>query len=351
MNTRFLLILLSLSFSGCSLLYSYSDDLPQRLDQWTAEKKYNVALNTIDYIKPTHKDYRITQRKKKLIVKQMNSYERAAIEKSTLLANHGNWIKAFELLEEVADNIIDVENIEKHHASLLNKRHIVISTYENDVLYNKANNLAGKMELYEKIKKTVSESESNQLDISAFNEQRKKTSLRLTILSEQQYKNSQYNNALSTINLALKLKPGNEIVTRLKTIKKQIKKATKLKKATYRKEAKALLSKLSQGYSHAILNKTKTTITWLNKNKDDDKSYQEIINKLEKHLATGVKQRFEAARNLYSKGKIQEALSIWLKLKELDPDNAQLQSHIERAEKVLIKLEKLSNKPQPENKK
>ena len=166
MNTRFLLILLSLSFSGCSLLYSYSDNLPQRLDQWVTEKKYNVALNTIDYIKPGHKDYRTIQDQKKLIVKQMNSYESAAIEKSTLLVTQGNWIKALKLLKEVADNIIDVKNIKKHHANLLSKRQIVISAYENDVLYNQATNLAAEMELYGKIKKTVSKDEKNQLNIS-----------------------------------------------------------------------------------------------------------------------------------------------------------------------------------------
>lgn len=345
MNTRFLLILLSLSISGCSLLYSYSDNLPQRLDQWVKEKKYNVALDTIDYIKPDHKDYRTIQEKKKFIVKQMNAYESAAIEKSTLLASQGNWLKALKLLNEVADNIIDVKNIEKHHANLLSKRHIVINAYENDVLYNQATNLAAEMELYGKIKKTVSKDEKNQLNISEFDDLREETSLRLATLSEQQYKKSQYNNALTTISLALKLKPDNEIVTRLQKIKKRIKEVTKLKKASYLKEAKVLLSKLSQGYSHAILNKTKSTIVWLNKNKDGDKSYRGLINKLEKHLAAGVKQRFEAARNLYSKGKTQEALSIWLELKELDPDNAKLQSHIERAEKVLLKLKQLSNKP------
>ena len=55
MNTRFILILLSLTFSGCTLLYSYSDNLPQRIERWVAEKKYNTALYTIDYITPLTK--------------------------------------------------------------------------------------------------------------------------------------------------------------------------------------------------------------------------------------------------------------------------------------------------------
>ena len=221
MTSRFFLILLSLSFSGCSLLYSYGDNLPQRLDQWVKEKKYNVALDTIDYVKPDHKDYLVIQKKKKLIIKQMNAYEKMAIEKSTLLASQGNWIKAFNLLEEATDNIVDIENIENHHANLISKRSIVISHYEKDVLYLQAEDLVKKMELYEKIKKTVSKNENNQLNISKFDESREKTSLRLTLLSEQQNKRNQYNDALNTINLALKLKPTDEVSNRLEKIKKE----------------------------------------------------------------------------------------------------------------------------------
>ncbi len=345
MKTRIFFILLSLSLAGCSLIYSYSDDLPQRLDQWMAEKKYNTALNTIDYIKPTHKDYRIIQQKKKIILKKMAAYEYMAFDKSTRLASQGNWIKAFELLDEVAKNITNTKNIEKHRAQLLIKRNKIISSYENDVLHAQAINLINKMELYKKIKKTVSESENNQLNITEFDELRKKTTLRLTTRSEKQFKQGLYDNALTTIELTLKLKPDTETVLQLKNIKKRIKKVTKQKKLSRVKKAKTLLSKLSQGYSHAILKETKVTILWLNKNKENKNVQQELITKLEKHLTAGVKQRFEAARKLYSEGKTQEALSIWLQLKELDPEYANLQSHIERAEKVLSKLKELSNKP------
>lgn len=349
MNTRFILILLSLSFSGCTLMYSYSDNLPQRIDAWVAEKKYNTALNTIDYITTTHKDYRIIQNKKKLIKKAMNNYENTAIEESNLLVSQGDWIKAFILLKDVASNITNKSRIENHHKKLLSQRQIVIENYEKDILYNQAMNLIEKMELYEKIKKTVSIKEHNQLNISKFDDLLEETSLKLTILSEQQYKKNEYNNSLNTVKLALKLNPDEEIVARLKKINQRIHKATIQRNISYYKKAKVLLSKLSQGYSHAILKDTKKTVTWLKKNKTDKNNYIVLIKRLNRHLAKGVKQRFEAARSLYSKGKTQEALSVWLELKQLEPDNAKLLSHIERAKKILSKLKKLSNKPQPKN--
>lgn len=349
MKTRFLLIVISLSFSGCSLIYSYSDNLPQRLNQWMSEKKYNTALNTISHIKPTHKDYRVIQQTKKLIIKKMASYENMAIAKSTQLAKKGYWLRALNLLDEVSDNILETQNIELHRKKLLKKRSRVITGFKRDVLNSQANSLARKIELYKRIKNTVTKNENNELDIAEFDDMRQETSLKLLNRSELQFKNRHYGNALSTIEIALKLEPDEELTLRLNKIKKQIKRATKSNKSAYISEAKVLLNKLSQGYSHEVLKETKEKINWLNKIKGKDKNYRLIIKKLKRHLKTGVKQHFEAARKLYSEGKTQEALSIWLDLKELDPEYPKLQSHINRAEKIIIKLKKLSNKP--ENKK
>lgn len=345
MKIRFFLILLTLSFTGCSLIYSYSDDLPKRIDQWIIEKKYNVALDTISYIKPKHKDYRLIQRKKNIILKKLKPYENNAIEKSSQLAKQGNWISALKLLDQVEDNIVNTKNIRKHRKKLLEKRNKIIIIYEDDILNNQAKNLIGKLDLYNKIKKVVSKSESNELNIAEYDELRQETSLRLAERSEQEYKNHKYNNAFNSIELALKLQPEKNIVSRLTKTKKRIHKETRGKRLSYVKDAKELLAKLSQGYSYEILNETKETINWLNKIKDNDAVYLKLIAKLKKHLKNGEKQRFEAARKLYSMGKTQEALSIWYELEKLNPNNTKLKSYIKRAEKVLNKLEKLSNKP------
>ena len=349
MKTRILLIFLALSVNGCSLIYSYSDNLPQRINQWIEENKYRTALNTINHIQPTHKHYRLIQRKKKLILSKIVTYEKNAIKKSTQLANQGDWLIAFSLLDKIEENLINTKNIKKHRAKLLKKRNKIIIRYENNILNTQTEDLLNKMELYAKIKKTVSVNESNELNISKFDDLRQETSMKLANRSERQYKKGLYDDALTSIETALKLKPNKSIISDLNDIKKQINKKTKRKKITYVKEIKLLLSKLSQGYSHEILKETKDKIIWLDKIKANEKVYLNLIANLKKHLKAGVKQHFEAARKLYSEGKTQEALSIWLDLKELDPNHPKLQSHIDRAEKIIDKLKKLSNKS--ENKK
>ena len=177
-----------------------------------------------------------------------------AIEKSTRLSKQGNWISAITLLEEVEGNLVDTHKIKKHREKLLEKRNKIIINYEDDILNNQAKSLINKMKLYKKIKKVVSKSESNELNISEHDDLRQKTSLRLAERSEQEYRNRRYNKAFSSIELALNLKPEKYIVLRLTETKKQIQKETKRKRKSYIKEAKELLTKLSQGYSYDILN-------------------------------------------------------------------------------------------------
>ncbi len=345
MITRFIIIFFAIFLNGCSLIYSYSDDLPQQIDQWTENKRYNLALNTISYIKPTHKHYKTITRKKNNLLKLMALYENNAIEKSSQLASKGNWLVAFTLLDNVADNITDTSRIEKHKEKLFKKRQRVIKNYENGLLSSQAIYLAKKMVVYEKINKTVQKNEDNELDIVKFDHLRQETSHRLTKRAERQFSKREYDQALTTINLALKLKPEEDITEHLNELKQHINSEIKLKKTAYVNEVKTLINKLTQGYSHAILKETKEKIMWLNKIKGSERVYLKYIEKLKRHLAAGTKQRFEAARKLYSKGKTQEALSIWLELKKLAPNYPKLQSHIIRAEKVMSKLKELSNKP------
>lgn len=342
-----LILILTVPFfiNGCSLIYSYSEDLPQRLSQWENENKFSLALNTISHIKPGHKDYTLIQKKKKSLIANMAKYEQAIIEKSIQLVNEGEWLNALQSLNEAEENILDTTNIVQQREKLLKEREFVIAAYEKEVLNIEVSNLVNKSDLYKKINKTVTKYERNELKIEEYDDLRAEVSQKLANKSEKQLRKGEYSKALSSIKLALSLNPDEKLTSRLNNIKHEVAVANRNKKPQYISEAKDLLTKLSQGYSQEILKETQEKIIWLNELKENDQEYKSVIKELKQHLRRGIKQRFEAARKLYSKGKTQEALIIWLDLKKLDPDNPKLLSHIERAEKVLQKLEKLSNKP------
>lgn len=343
MKSIVFLLFFTLTFSGCSLIYSYSDNLPEQINQWNSLKRYKLALDTIDHISPDHKDYKILQKKKKSILKLANKYEKEGLKKTKKLADNGEWILAFKNLDGIANNISETKNIEVFREKLQIRRDKLVLQYEIQLLKFQASDIMEKVSLYEKMEKILPENEI--FDINEFNNFRNKTCLKLVKLSEQLYDDSQYEKALSVINLAEKLKPDSYVQDMLDDIRSSIRIEDKLQSKSYISATKSLLKKLSQGYSHAILKETKETIRWFKRNKSVTKQHKELLRKLEKHFKTGSTQNFEAGRNLYSKGKIQEALRIWLELEKLNPDHPKLKSHIIRAEKIVKKLETLSNKP------
>ena len=340
-----ILLLIALSVSGCSLIYSYSDNLPQDINQWIKQKKYKQALNTIEYIKPDHKDYNKIQRQKKLILSQIKSYQQQTITESSQLADKGEWLSAFAKLDEAAENLPDPTKINQLRSKLLKEQNKLINKYEYELLSSEAEELAGKIAFYDKIRKTLAADDNDVLNVSKFDERRHDISLSLLERGESEYKQSNYNMALDALNLAYKLQPNKKITARLNALKEKIREDGRSRKNYYIFSAGDLLKKLSQGYSHEILKETSDMIKQLKINQGNESFHNELIAKLEKHFNAGVLQYFEAGRVLYSKGKTQEALSVWLELSELSPDYPKLKSHIKRAEKVLKKLKKLSEKP------
>ena len=68
---------------------------------------------------------------------------------------------------------------------------------------------------------------------------------------------------------------------------------------------------------------------------------------LNSRIDSNVKQGIEVGRKLYSQGEIERALAVWNKLREIDPNNDYLISHIERAERVMKKLGELRQQDPP----
>ena len=338
------LLLVVASLSGCSLIYSYDSNITQRVKQWIKEENYIIALDTIKHIGPTHPHYRILQTKKIIILQRLNKLEQRAIKDSNILAKQGEWLLALKRIDETAKKIVNQRKLTALKVTLLNKRSRVIHRYEYKHLNSQARYLASKMSLYEKIRKTVKAEEENQFDILEFDRLRSETSLMLLEQAERQYKSKKHTSSVSSINLALSLKPNKATTFRLNRLNKLIYKANKRKQAAYINSSELLLNKLTDGYSYKTLKEVKSNIEWFRKNKENEQKI--LVKKLEEKLKLGTKHYFNTARKLYSVGEIEEALDIWLKLKEIAPNYPKLSSHIQRATKILKKLKRLSNKKQ-----
>ncbi len=71
----------------------------------------------------------------------------------------------------------------------------------------------------------------------------------------------------------------------------------------------------------------------------DDPELRRQRQLLNQAIDTQVSAGLEEGRRLYAQGRIREALEIWRPLRALAPENRELEAHLERAERVLRRLE------------
>ncbi|MGM0595204.1 MAG: hypothetical protein ACQETD_11785, partial [Pseudomonadota bacterium] len=72
--------------------------------------------------------------------------------------------------------------------------------------------------------------------------------------------------------------------------------------------------------------------------------YQNLQQRLKKASNEEAAKHFELGVSAYSRGQFEKAAGHWRQTLALQPDNKQAQEHLERAERVLKKLEELKQK-------
>jgi hypothetical protein len=67
----------------------------------------------------------------------------------------------------------------------------------------------------------------------------------------------------------------------------------------------------------------------------------DLCRKLEQLCQQAIAHHAQIGRKFYSQGKLHEALSIWETLLKMDADNQKIKNYVDRAHRVLSKLQRL----------
>ncbi len=92
------------------------------------------------------------------------------------------------------------------------------------------------------------------------------------------------------------------------------------------------------------LSSAKTNLDKLNKSMPDNEKVKQLNKEFNKKLPGHVEALLNRGRQLYINGKIEQARNIWIKARKLDPKNEEINKNIERADRVLGRLDELKKK-------
>lgn len=335
------IVSLALSFSGCAFLQSLDSNLPEKIDQWAKQEEYGKALATLEHVRPGNQNYALLMKKKQIIERQARAFERKTIQASNQLTAQNQWHKASLLYEDAMDKLPDSETLETAYTQFKDRRQTYLEDLETQLLIHKGTWLNNTATLYQRIKTTVPGDYRSVNGVRDYEHDREETLESLIECARTAGAADKLPLAGKCLALAQRMDRSLHNDPRLAGVRNRLDQARDARSRQYKRQTQDLIAELRQGYSQENLQRAHDHLQAADQFEPLDDGNLELLEDLNKRLQSGIHQRMESARRLYSRGKIEQALQIWETLQTLAPNNQQLQAYIERARRVLEKLQRL----------
>ena len=340
-----LIIIFQLSLSNCAYIYSQSNNVAETVQNLTKEKKYGLALKTLSYISKDHSNYVYLMSEKKRIEIQAKEYEKKSLHQAAKFSSKKQWAAAMKIYNQAHRNLPDSENIKKARDKFIEKRDKYLNLLKNKLLVSNAKTLRKKTATTKEIAQVNPNDSKAKKLLSSHIREVNLTADKLIVCAEDSLKNNDIQLAEECIALASNLSTSNDNKKKIKRISLRIKNDRKKHSKIIKKSNPKITKKLSQVKNNAELILYKNELDILYQKNKSNKKIIRLKRKLKERINLVLKKGIKQGQELYSQGRIQQALNQWNQLHQLEPSNIKLNDYIDRAQKVLKKLRSLSNNP------
>jgi len=178
----------------------------------------------------------------------------------------------------------------------------------------------------------------------------------LSLLAEAAIDRKHYKTARLHLSMANKISPEaprEELLNKINQINKQNsqivqnKKVAREKREEEKKETQhqqALFDHIDRAFTRGWLSITKSLIGQLDKKEQQLPEIVELKHNVDQTIEYQVELLFSQADKLYEDGQFEQAIEKWQKILTYEADNELAKEHIQRAEKVIDKLNQLREK-------
>lgn len=338
---------LLLQITGCAFLHSFDSDLDTQVDQWLAQHEYTKVLDTLKYIRPSNPKYELLQKKRAQAIQEAKRYEQQQIARSRELIANAQWHEAELTLNSAMQKLPDSKPLQAAYADFIRQRAQALQGLYYQLYINKAEWLVKNKDVQAELARTIPNDKKTQQAMEDYKRDSQHVYQQLLICGVEATNINDLDLAEQCYMLANDLQPSASLQATLTDIQQQQAKTRQTKPASLSSEGRTLLEQSKQAMAKGNL---KLALTTYNKISVSDKNYalvkaygQELNHRIHDNVTQGI----ELGRKLYSQGEVEQALAVWNKQRELDPDNEYLLNYIERAEHVLEKINTLRQQQKP----
>ena len=343
--TFFVLVTIQFSLTSCAYIYSKSDNVAAKVEKLSKKENYGLALDTLGYIHPDHFNYTFLMTEKKRITFLARQYEEKNLTQASRQEKLKHWAEAMSTYDSALSNLPKSTKLKNARTKFIIKRDKYLNQLKNKLLVSNAKTLSKKTATTKEIAQINPDDSKAKNLLSSHIREVKLTANKLITCAEDGLKNKDLQLAEECLTLASNLSASSVTNKKIKVLNRSLKKAKRTQSKTHKKSIKTISTKLSNVKTNSELIRYRNEILAIYR---QDKSNIKIINlkkaldsKISKAVNSGIKQ----GQDLYSQGRIQQALSQWNELLQLAPSNHKLNDYIDRAERVLKKLHSLSSSP------
>ncbi|MCW8127105.1 hypothetical protein [Microbulbifer halophilus] len=293
-------------------------------------------------------------------IKQLDSslqqFEQNAIRTASRLEKQGDWYDAAQVFQAATGVLPDSRTLNKAQQQFLQRRQLREERVRMELAIHRGEQLLHNAEAYQRLRQLKGPDVLSWLEQKNFQRKCSNSVKALQHHAQQALQRENYALAQRALKVTRKLynhDPQQDEEQRkaidhdlaLANHRLRHSKRQTVRRAPKKKDSKRYIAELQQALKAGDLQSARQHLSRLRQESPQDPHLQPLQSRFQAQLSTRVKIAIKRGNELYSKGKIQQAVGVWREVQALDPDNVELETNIARAEKVLENLKALSASP------
>lgn len=352
-TTLLVLVILGLLLGGCANYYASRPDVDRRVQQWLAEDRYGLAIDTIQAMKPEHPQYRRMRETLPRIRARARAYAERVSKEALQLAQQHKWAEALSLYDEGLAHYPESRLLRNERDRFLRDREQWLAMLDRKWLQLQGEWLLKALPLQRRIVRTNPADDHQQERLKALEKLREETAAGLRKHGMAALEKGNFVLAGRLLGLANELKPDPATRIALSRIQThgiradsgQREDTEKRLRALRRQQARQYQGYFDEAFRREDWLEARAYLQELRRLMPDTRAVSERARKLQKAIDREVERLIELGERQYSQGEFEQALKTWEQARPLAPGHRRLAEDIARARRVLANLKKLEGRP------
>ncbi len=330
--------------SGCAHFDAFRAFDMETIEMWVKQEHYGEALNALSNIPSENSKREQLLQRRQEIAELASQFERRSIEQVEKLLAEKKWGESKQALQLALDKYPESTLLQEGHKALNKTFEERQAQIEQQLLINEGRWRLENMVLFNELDLLASDFDiTRQWELWDFLRQRRETSDKLVACGLKAVEDEDTAKAESCLNLAKQIYSTPESAYALRRLA-ELNRIVDERNAQRRQvQARKLVGSIKRALDENNLIFARTELSRLQAMDPNNPDSDLLAQRLDKQIQARLKKGLEEGGQLYSQGEVEAALNLWIELKKISPNNNELLTRIERAERVLENVRRMKS--------